>query len=288
MGNLYTRIEPTRRGRAALPLRAPRHGAADRCDRAGRRGRHRAERAPARSSAPTTRRRSPAMLEATRRVLAEGRPHAGIELLFTPKEEVGLVGAYAFDHTPAARADGYVYDQAAPIGDRHPRRAVLAVDRGDVPRARGALRHAPGGRPVGDRRGRARDRRVAARPRRRGLDGERRHDHRRHRDEHRSRVVHVRRRGALARRAEARRARAGDAGRDHVRRRRRGVRRRDEGAQELPRLPVRDGPIAAVVLAARGARALRPRRSTYDRRAAPPTRTSSTSAACSASTSRTA
>ena len=45
-----------------------------------------------------------AMLEATRRVLAEGRPHAGIELLFTPKEEVGLVGAYAFDHTPPASA----------------------------------------------------------------------------------------------------------------------------------------------------------------------------------------
>src|SRR3954469_15338674 len=32
------------------------------------------------------------MLEGTRRVLAEGRPHAGIELLFTPKEEVGLIG----------------------------------------------------------------------------------------------------------------------------------------------------------------------------------------------------
>ena len=40
-----------------------------------------------------------AMLEAIRRVLAEARPHAGIELLFTSKEEVGLVGAYAFDHT---------------------------------------------------------------------------------------------------------------------------------------------------------------------------------------------
>src|SRR5204863_1403430 len=35
-----------------------------------------------------------AMLEATRRVVAENRPHAGIELLFTPKEEVGLTGAY--------------------------------------------------------------------------------------------------------------------------------------------------------------------------------------------------
>src|SRR5205814_2421525 len=37
------------------------------------------------------------MLHATRRVLAEGRTHAGIELVFTPKEEVGLKGAYAFD-----------------------------------------------------------------------------------------------------------------------------------------------------------------------------------------------
>jgi tripeptide aminopeptidase len=57
-----------------------------------------------------------AMLDATRRVLAEGRPHAGIELLFTPKEEVGLIGAYAFDHTRLRARVGYVYDQAAPIG----------------------------------------------------------------------------------------------------------------------------------------------------------------------------
>jgi tripeptide aminopeptidase len=58
-----------------------------------------------------------AMLEAARRVLAEGRPHAGIELLFTPKEEVGLLGAYAFDHTRLRAKIGYVFDQAAPIGD---------------------------------------------------------------------------------------------------------------------------------------------------------------------------
>jgi tripeptide aminopeptidase len=50
-------------------------------------------------------------------VLTERRPHAGIELLFTSKEEVGLVGAYAFDHTRLAARIGYVYDQAAPIGD---------------------------------------------------------------------------------------------------------------------------------------------------------------------------
>ena len=57
------------------------------------------------------------MLEATRRVLSERRPHAGIELLFTPKEEVGLRGAGAFDESRLAARHGYVYDQAAPIGD---------------------------------------------------------------------------------------------------------------------------------------------------------------------------
>jgi tripeptide aminopeptidase len=58
-----------------------------------------------------------AMLEGVRRVLAEGRPHAGIELLFTPKEEVGLIGAYAFDSTRLHADVGFVYDQAGPIGE---------------------------------------------------------------------------------------------------------------------------------------------------------------------------
>src|SRR4051795_9175569 len=58
-----------------------------------------------------------AMLGGARRVLAENRPHAGIELLFTPKEEVGLLGAAAFDQTRLQARVGYVYDQAAPIGD---------------------------------------------------------------------------------------------------------------------------------------------------------------------------
>jgi tripeptide aminopeptidase len=58
-----------------------------------------------------------AMLEGTRRVLAENRPHAGIELLFTPMEEVGLIGAYAFDQGRLHADLGYVYDQAAPIGE---------------------------------------------------------------------------------------------------------------------------------------------------------------------------
>jgi tripeptide aminopeptidase len=57
------------------------------------------------------------MLEAVRRVVAEGRRHAGIELVFTPKEEVGLLGAGAFDHTRLRASVGYVFDQAAPIGE---------------------------------------------------------------------------------------------------------------------------------------------------------------------------
>jgi len=57
-----------------------------------------------------------AMLEAARSVLSKGRPHAGIELLFTPQEEVGLIGATAFDHERLRARIGYVYDQAAPIG----------------------------------------------------------------------------------------------------------------------------------------------------------------------------
>src|SRR5207253_8955420 len=44
-----------------------------------------------------------AMLEGLRRVLAENRPHAGIELVFTPKEEVGLIGAKAFEDRKSTR-----------------------------------------------------------------------------------------------------------------------------------------------------------------------------------------
>jgi tripeptide aminopeptidase len=58
-----------------------------------------------------------AMLEAVRRLLDEERPHAGIELVFTPQEEVSLRGADAFDHTRLTATTGYVYDQGAPIGE---------------------------------------------------------------------------------------------------------------------------------------------------------------------------
>ena len=58
-----------------------------------------------------------AMLEGVRRVCAEGIPHPGIELVFTPKEEVGLVGANAFDHDRLRAQVGYVYDQEGAMGE---------------------------------------------------------------------------------------------------------------------------------------------------------------------------
>src|SRR6187551_1892188 len=57
------------------------------------------------------------MVEAARRILEEGRQHAGVELLFTPMEEIGLVGADAFDTGRLEARVGFVYDQAAPIGE---------------------------------------------------------------------------------------------------------------------------------------------------------------------------
>ena len=57
------------------------------------------------------------MLGAVRRILDEGRRHAGIELVFTPQEEIGLRGANAFDHTRLHARTGFVYDQGSPIGE---------------------------------------------------------------------------------------------------------------------------------------------------------------------------
>jgi tripeptide aminopeptidase len=57
------------------------------------------------------------MLEAAARLLEDGRPHAGFELLFTPMEEVGLRGALEFDEQRLAARVGYTYDHAGPIGE---------------------------------------------------------------------------------------------------------------------------------------------------------------------------
>jgi tripeptide aminopeptidase len=58
-----------------------------------------------------------AMLDAAARLVEDGRTHPGVELLFTPKEEVGLMGADAFDESRLAARLGYVFDHAGPIGE---------------------------------------------------------------------------------------------------------------------------------------------------------------------------
>jgi tripeptide aminopeptidase len=49
--------------------------------------------------------------------LADGTPHAGVELVLTPMEEVGLHGAKAFDLGRLHAGLGFCYDHAAPIGN---------------------------------------------------------------------------------------------------------------------------------------------------------------------------
>ena len=160
-----------------------------------------------------------AMLEGVRRVLAESRPHAGIELLFTPKEEVGLIGAYAFDHDRLhARARLRLRPGGADRRD-HPRRAVVAGDArctfhgraahsGMFPEeGRSAIQAAA--KAIADLRlGRVDEETTANVGVIDGGTG----------GQHRPRVVHVPRRGALARRARSsHELRAGDARRVHVR-----------------------------------------------------------------------
>lgn len=58
-----------------------------------------------------------AMLEAARLLLAEGRPHAGVELLFTTREETGLEGAFAFDVSRLRARLGVVYDYSGSVGE---------------------------------------------------------------------------------------------------------------------------------------------------------------------------
>jgi len=56
------------------------------------------------------------MLEGVRRVVAENRSHAGIELILSVQEEIGLLGAKAVDSSQLAARVAYVYDHSAPIG----------------------------------------------------------------------------------------------------------------------------------------------------------------------------
>ncbi len=57
------------------------------------------------------------MLEAARRILEDGRACAGVELVFTPKEETGLEGAKALDLDRVGARLGFVFDHAGSIGE---------------------------------------------------------------------------------------------------------------------------------------------------------------------------
>lgn len=57
-----------------------------------------------------------AILQAMRQIIDDGIPHAGVELLFTPCEEIGLKGAGAFDPARLQAGFGFVYDHTGEIG----------------------------------------------------------------------------------------------------------------------------------------------------------------------------
>lgn len=56
------------------------------------------------------------MLELVRELVRSGEPHAGVEIVLTPCEEVGLLGAAAFDVSKLQAEFGYVFDHANDIG----------------------------------------------------------------------------------------------------------------------------------------------------------------------------
>jgi tripeptide aminopeptidase len=57
------------------------------------------------------------ILAAVRRLIANGTPPVGIEILFTTCEEHALAGAKAFDLARLNAEFGYVFDHASPIGE---------------------------------------------------------------------------------------------------------------------------------------------------------------------------
>lgn len=56
------------------------------------------------------------VLELVRELVQSGEPHAGLEVVLTPCEELGLLGAKAFDTSVLAAGFGYVFDHANDIG----------------------------------------------------------------------------------------------------------------------------------------------------------------------------
>ena len=166
MGNIHVALEPTTDGRAGVPLRPPRHGAADRRARAGRRGRDRPQRPTddprrrqqgrrrrdARGDAPRAR-REPAACRHRAALHVEGGGRAARRLRLRPQPPA-VAGRLRLRPGGGDRRD-------------HPRRPLGPPPDRHVPRPRRTRRDVPGGRAVGDRRRGARDRRDAPGPDRR-------------------------------------------------------------------------------------------------------------------------
>ena len=57
------------------------------------------------------------ILAAARRLIEQGSPPVGVELLFTTCEETALAGAKAFDPAQLNAEFGFVFDHASPIGE---------------------------------------------------------------------------------------------------------------------------------------------------------------------------
>ncbi len=57
-----------------------------------------------------------AIIEAARRIVEQEIPHAGLELVFTPCEEIGLRGAAHLDPSRLAATMAFVFDHTGPLG----------------------------------------------------------------------------------------------------------------------------------------------------------------------------
>ena len=162
------------------------------------------------------------MVEATRRIVEERRPHAGVELLFTPMEEIGLVGRGRLRRRPARRAARLRLRPGRPHRRRDHRLSDGAGARADLRGTCRPRRHVSRGRPLGHRRGGAGDRGHAAGAHRPADERQRGARARRHGPQRRGRALHARGGGALPRRSPCDRGRPTDprcrgVRREHVR-----------------------------------------------------------------------
>ncbi len=180
-----------RAGNAALLLRAPRHRAAGRAARARGRGRSGAQR---RRDDPRRRQQSGRRRRCSK-ACAGCSPRTGStpgSSSSSPRRRRWACSARPPSSTTRLHAHiGYVYDQAAPIGEiilGAPWAQALDVT---LSRPSFARRHVPRRGTLGRPGRREGDRRPAARPGRRGDDGERRRRQRRLGGEHRPGVVHL-------------------------------------------------------------------------------------------------